>query len=104
MIVEKGQLQPDDGRWIVSGHMENMEVTQTIQALLAARLDLLERDERAVVEPASVIGVEFAVPAVEELVSEADRQNVPTHLVSMASKQPHSRRFSGITSNRHIGT
>jgi class 3 adenylate cyclase/tetratricopeptide (TPR) repeat protein len=87
MLVDTGQLQPDDGRWIVSGALDTLEVPPTIQALLAARLDLLERDERAVVEPASVIGVEFAVPAVEELVSEADRQNVPTHLVSMASKQ-----------------
>ena len=41
----------------------------TIHALLAARLDALSREERAIVDPASVIGLVFPEPAIEELVS-----------------------------------
>ena len=42
-------------------------VPPTINALLSARLDRLAAEERAVVEPASVIGVLFACAAVQEL-------------------------------------
>jgi DNA-binding SARP family transcriptional activator/class 3 adenylate cyclase len=45
----------------------------TIQALLAARLDRLDPDERAVIERASVIGKEFVPPALAALADpEAD--------------------------------
>jgi Flp pilus assembly protein TadD len=62
-------------------------VPPTIQALLSARLDLLGRDERAVIEPASVIGVAFAQAAVTELAPEPIRPAVLSHLESMTRKQ-----------------
>ena len=46
-------------------------VPPTIQALLEARLDNLARADRATVEPASVIGLEFARPALEALAPDA---------------------------------
>ena len=39
--------------------LAEVEVPPTIQALLASRLDDLSREERAVIEPASVIGLSF---------------------------------------------
>jgi tetratricopeptide (TPR) repeat protein len=62
-------------------------VPPTIQALLSARLDLLGRDERAVIEPASVIGVSFAQAAVTDLAPEPIRPAVLSHLESMTRKQ-----------------
>ena len=59
----------------------------TIHALLAARLDLLAREERAVVEPASVIGHEFSEAAVRALVAEALVPAVPAHLAQVERKQ-----------------
>jgi class 3 adenylate cyclase/tetratricopeptide (TPR) repeat protein len=44
-----------------------LEIPPTIQALLAARLDRLPRNERAVLERAAVIGKEFSRAAIEEL-------------------------------------
>jgi class 3 adenylate cyclase/tetratricopeptide (TPR) repeat protein len=44
-----------------------LEIPPTIQALLAARLDRLPRNERAVLERAAVIGKEFSLAAIEEL-------------------------------------
>ena len=52
----------------------------TINALLAARLDNLTREERAVVEPASVIGLVFAEAAVEAMVPDLLQPTVPAHL------------------------
>ena len=64
----------------------NIEVPPTIHALLEARLDKLGREERVAVEPASVIGVEFAQPAVESLSPEAIRPNLAQHLGALARK------------------
>jgi class 3 adenylate cyclase/tetratricopeptide (TPR) repeat protein len=62
-------------------------VPPTIHALLAARLDNLTREERAIVEPASVIGLVFAEPAIEELVPGLIRPTVPGHLADLNRKQ-----------------
>ena len=59
----------------------------TIHALLAARLDNLTRAERAVVEPASVIGLVFAEPAVEAMVPGSLRSSVRDHLSHLDRKQ-----------------
>ena len=70
MLVDKGLLKRVDGRWRPASEIADLTVPPTIQALLASRLDDLSREERAVVEPASVIGVTFFEPAVEEMVAE----------------------------------
>jgi tetratricopeptide (TPR) repeat protein len=62
-------------------------VPPTIAALLSARLDALSDSERAVIEPASVIGVQFPGAAVHELVPDLLRSNVSTHLDSLRGKQ-----------------
>ena len=62
-------------------------VPPTISALLAARLDNLTREERAVVEPASVIGLVFPELAVEDMVPTTLRSSVPDHLSHLDRKQ-----------------
>ena len=62
--------------------MSEFVVPPSIQALLAARLDLLSREERAVVEPASVIGLVFPEPAVDELVPETLKPALGQHLTT----------------------
>jgi class 3 adenylate cyclase/tetratricopeptide (TPR) repeat protein len=62
-------------------------VPPTIAALLSARLDALSESERAVIEPASVIGVQFAGAAVQELVPDPVRPSVDSHLGTLRVKQ-----------------
>ena len=72
MLIDSGMLRPTDGGGRVAGDdLSDIEVPPTIQALIAARLDLLGRDERAVIEPASVVGLEFSEAAVVALVTES---------------------------------
>ncbi len=87
MLVDKGLLQRVDGRWRPTRELADLTVPPTIQALLASRLDDLSREERAVVEPASVIGVTFFEPAVEEMVPGPVRPAVPEHLTTLDGKQ-----------------
>ena len=62
-------------------------VPASIQALLAARLDRLTRDERTALGAAAVVGKEFLVGAVRDLVSEAARAGVPGDLMALVRKE-----------------
>ena len=87
MLLDRGIIQTVDDRWVATGDVSEMSIPPTIQALLAARLDHLNREERAVIEPASVIGLVFAEPAVEELVPGPLRSMVPAQLGALDRKQ-----------------
>ncbi len=87
MLVDKGHVRRTDDGWVSVDDISALAVPATIQALLAARLDDLSREERATIEPASVIGLTFAQPAVTELVPAALRSSVPAQLAAMDRKQ-----------------
>jgi class 3 adenylate cyclase/tetratricopeptide (TPR) repeat protein len=70
-----------------AGEDGDVVVPPTIAALLSARLDALTDSERAVIEPASVIGVRFPTGAVAELVPAPVRPTVGSHLDTLQSKQ-----------------
>ena len=67
MLIDDGLLVAVDGAWTVTADLEQVNVPPTIEAVLAARVDALEDDERGTLEPASVIGREFSSLAVRDL-------------------------------------
>ena len=87
MLVDNGTLRRDGDRWVVADDARRIVVPPTIHALLAARLDDLAREERAVVEPASIVGLVFPQAAVEHLIDPGQRPRVPTSLAALARKQ-----------------
>jgi predicted ATPase/class 3 adenylate cyclase len=87
MLIDGGALHRDGDQWVRFDPQADVIVPPTIQALLEARLDKLSRAERAVVEPASVVGLEFPQPAVESLAPDAVRQQVVEHLGTLTRKQ-----------------
>ena len=64
-----------------------LEVPPTILALLAARLDRLAQPERAVLEPAAVVGLAFPSAAVVELTDESMRAGVPDRLSAVERRR-----------------
>jgi len=87
MLVDRGMVRLDDRTWVADGDLSDLAIPPTINALLAARLDHLNREERAVIEPASVIGLVFPQPAIEELVPEPLRAAVRPRLDELDRKQ-----------------
>ena len=87
MLIDDGYLRRENGSWTRTGDIRTLSVPPTIDALLSARLDLLAREERAVVEPASVVGGVFQLSAVRALVDDATREQVPVHLRTLEAKQ-----------------
>jgi class 3 adenylate cyclase/tetratricopeptide (TPR) repeat protein len=87
MLIESGRLLRHDDRWVATSDLSELAIPPTIHALLAARLDTLPPEERAVVEPASVIGLAFPQDAVEALVADPVRDEVEMHLTGLTRKQ-----------------
>jgi class 3 adenylate cyclase/tetratricopeptide (TPR) repeat protein len=75
-----------------------LEAPPTIQALLAARIDLLEEDERTVIALASVEGRLFHRGAIVELAPKRVRPAVSKHLLALVRKElihPDRAEFPG---------
>ncbi|HEY2803956.1 MAG TPA: adenylate/guanylate cyclase domain-containing protein, partial [Actinomycetota bacterium] len=98
MLIDEGRLQRAIGHWAPTGDLAEVHVPGPINALLAARLDQLEPDERAVVQRASVIGRTFWWGAVTELSPQDVRSQVGSHLQTLLRKElvrPDASAFVG---------
>jgi predicted ATPase len=67
MLVDDALLTREGDRWVASSDLSELPVPSTIHALLAARLEGLPADERAILMTAAVEGLVFHRGAVGEL-------------------------------------
>ena len=86
MMIDEGLLRQVDGTWDVD-ELPVGWVPPTIHALLSARLDHLGHGERAVIDPASVIGFHFPADALNELIDESLRGELDERLGELERKQ-----------------
>ena len=84
MLAENDRLVERDGR--VTAELDSLPVPETIQAVLAARLDRLADDERDVLQRASVIGQVFWWGPVAELTPPERLGAVASHLQALVRK------------------
>jgi class 3 adenylate cyclase len=66
-LIDRGVLEQQNGSWIVRELPGDLVVPDTVQAVLAARIDLLEPAEKAALQAAAVIGRTFWSGPVYEL-------------------------------------
>jgi len=98
MLVDDGLLRLTDGTWRAVSDLADLTVPPTIQLLLAARLDRLEAEERAVIERGAVEGKVFHAGAVTSLSPEGVRAQVRPRLLALARKElirPDRAEFAG---------
>jgi class 3 adenylate cyclase len=98
MLIDDGLLRRDDGQWVATADLSRVPAPRTIQALIAARLDRLQDDERAVIQRASVAGKVFYWGAVTELSPEDARGSVGGNLQTLVRKEliaPEHSPFAG---------
>ena len=98
MLIDDGLLRLEDGTWRAVEDLADVTVPPTIQLLLAARLDRLDTEERAVIERGAVEGKVFHRGAVTTLSAETARPQVSTRLLALARKElirPDRPEFAG---------
>ena len=69
-LIDEGALRRERGRWVAADELADRPMPQTLQALLASRLDRLRPAEHRAVQAAAVAGAEFTRESVAELIGE----------------------------------
>jgi class 3 adenylate cyclase/tetratricopeptide (TPR) repeat protein len=86
MLLDRGLLAKKDGEYLLTGPVEDLQVPESLQGLIAARLDGLTSDERGLIQDASVLGKTFTKPAMAALTS-LNEARLDDLLTSMVRKE-----------------
>ena len=86
MLLDRGLLEPGEAGYRVAGDLSALQVPETLQTLIAARLDSLERDERTLLQDASVLGKTFNARGLSALAG-ADEDALRPLLDELARKE-----------------
>jgi predicted ATPase len=86
MLIDDGLLRREDERWVLVDDRAALPVPPTIHALLAARLERLPEEERALLARVSVEGTVFHRESMRELAPEALVPLVDRSLTALVRK------------------
>ena len=86
MLIDRGLLEQVGDEYAPTGPIDALEVPETLQALIAARLDGLEAEERSVVQNAAVLGKSFSKAALAA-VSASSEGDLDTLLAALVRKE-----------------
>ena len=86
MLLDRGLIVEDGASYRVVGEIGALDVPETLQALIAARLDGLEEGERALVQDAAVLGKTFGSTLLARVAGRPDEE-VEALLTSLVRKE-----------------
>lgn len=67
MLIDRGAIVRDGERWVATELVTGIEIPDTLQGLLLARIDRLPQESKRTLRVASVIGRQFGVTILERL-------------------------------------
>jgi class 3 adenylate cyclase len=70
MLIDRGAIRRHGESWVAEQEIENIEIPDNLQGLLLARIDRLPEDVKYTLRVASVIGRQFPVTVLEQVLSE----------------------------------
>jgi class 3 adenylate cyclase/tetratricopeptide (TPR) repeat protein len=86
MLIDQQVLRRQGDEWEMVGEVDSVIVPPTVQAVLSARLERLNSDERSAIERGSLVGEEFSIDDVEVLSPPADRDGLPSIIETLARR------------------
>jgi class 3 adenylate cyclase len=86
MLVDRGDLEAVGGVYVVRRELEQLAVPETLQALVAARLDELEPTDRTLIRDAAVLGRDFR-PAAVAAVGRTSVEAIEPHLHHLVERE-----------------
>jgi class 3 adenylate cyclase len=86
MLVDRGLLKRSGEEYTVAAPVDDLEVPETLHALVAARLDGLPHEERRLLDDAAVLGKTFTARALSEI-SGRDEADVEPLLASLVRRE-----------------
>ena len=67
-LLENGSIERKDEKYVLSGKASDIEVPDTIQGIISARLDRLEDNLKWTIQVASVIGRDYAFRILQSII------------------------------------
>ncbi|HEX9311845.1 MAG TPA: hypothetical protein VGA30_03325, partial [Actinomycetota bacterium] len=86
MLLDRGLLKQEGSRYVVTGPVDELAVPESLQALIAARLDGLPKEERALLQDGAVLGKTFTPAGVAAVTGRAEGDLLPL-LASLVRKE-----------------
>jgi class 3 adenylate cyclase len=99
MLVSEGRLVEDGGVYVPRGDLTTLAVPETLQALIASRLDGLDETERRLVHDAAVLGQSFSVSALGAVAEVAEAELEP-RLASLVRRELLTREMDARSAER----
>jgi class 3 adenylate cyclase/tetratricopeptide (TPR) repeat protein len=93
-LIESGTLIRDNGNWRLSRPINQSDISPTVQGVISARLDRLEREMKRILQEASVIGRVFLYEILTKITELKERLDHHLHrleqfdLIRIRSLQP----------------
>ncbi|MBI1925747.1 AAA family ATPase [Candidatus Poribacteria bacterium] len=84
-LIASGVIYRDGERWIAKADVESIEVPDTIQSVIMARIDRLEAEARYILQNAAVIGKLFRRQLLEDTMQQAP--NLDEYLSQLEEKE-----------------
>jgi class 3 adenylate cyclase/tetratricopeptide (TPR) repeat protein len=85
MLLDRGLVIEEEGVYRAVGSLQELEVPESLHALIAARLDSLNADERRLIQDASVLGKSFTPVALAAITGRAPA-DIELHLRALVHK------------------
>ena len=86
MLIDRGALAFRDERWTATAEIGRVEIPETIHGLLLARIDRLPAGPRRVLRVASVIGREFDLDLLADVLAATDGGSVDASRAGLADE------------------
>jgi class 3 adenylate cyclase/predicted ATPase len=86
MLADRGVLEPRGDAYELIGDLGTLEIPDTLQALIAARLDALPAEDRGLLQDAGVLGKSFTVESLASVVG-IDREALEPRLRELARRE-----------------
>jgi class 3 adenylate cyclase/tetratricopeptide (TPR) repeat protein len=84
-LIENGSLEKKDSHYVLSTKASNIEVPDTVQGIIAARMDRLEDDLKQLVQVASVIGKDFGFRVLQTITGM--QEELKSHLLRLQGSE-----------------
>ncbi len=85
-LLAQGELAGEAGAYHVVGDLAQMVIPESLQAVIGARLDRLDAEDRALIQDAAVLGQSFTVSALSALTGR-EQSALQSHLVALARRE-----------------
>jgi class 3 adenylate cyclase/tetratricopeptide (TPR) repeat protein len=82
-LLENGSIQRKDNQYVLTQKPSNIQIPDTIQGIIAARMDRLEENLKKIMQVAAVIGREFGFRILQAI--SGMREELKTYLLNLQS-------------------